>query len=631
MAQRENSVTRDPPPLGRGSSVQVSAVPSTARSRPRLSRSRYGSTSQGFDPNTRRPSAPRQTHRVPPYPLDNHLFLNPRLELIAGNNRHSHQLHRKSMESAKSSATNATTSTMSSSSSPGEGPRSQDTVRNALQDRVRDSSAQADMAHKARPSNRNPGDVVAQMVLAGIRFFLTEKQVSFDSPNGITQIFDLVRNDALAEYSRPETSAIVGPRSEGDMGPFGLNVVLPARHPSIFGWILDKYLSGESVFPLNARARSVLVDCCKPGEDFYDVLHAEACVWGLDRLQARVLEEKYSPPREHGLDEREAQLQRTAQRLLSGYVSQRKLPWLVQEDEDTEAEDVLHLLAMPRHELNMGQMRLVRRFHASRRRVAAWLTSLQRGPAPAKPSNSTYMITNGWRVGTMYYISNAVHHAPVIPDDEINEKVFVKEEDSVSDVPKSRRLRGVVYILKSEQNERWEQERGTEGFVQSGPSKSGGVISFARQSVARYSCPEFSEIMEQSRRQGGLFHGCMQNIIGRHGLEVVYKPELILALRDPLWILSELLIVGYYQRGSLQITSHPSELMMKVLPENRWTAPLPCPFPDDQFINDETNVRSACRLECPHGSVVQSLTHFWLRNPVAFSPCNLSKFWYLPY
>lgn len=629
MAERQNSVTHDPPPVGPGaSSVQASAVRASARPRPRISRSAYGSTSQGFDSNIRRPSAPRPIHRVLPYPLNDDVFLKPRVDLIPGNSSLPYQQHRQSLKPRKSSDANTTTSITATTNSAEGGQGSQDTVRDALRDNSQEVDARADGTHRTRPSNRST-DAVAHMVLAGIHFLLTDKQVSFDSPNGITQIFDLVRKEALAQYSRPENSSVFGPGREEDIGSFGLTVVLPARHPSIFCWILIRHLSGESIFPLNARARTVLVDCCKPGEDFYDVLHAEACVWGLERLQARVLEEKYNPPREHGLDEREAQMQRTAQGLFSGYSSQRRLPWLVQEDEDTE--DVMHLLAMPRHELNIGQMRLVRRFHASRRRVAAWLEALQQGSAPAKPSNSTYMITNGWRVGTMYYISNAVHHAPVIPDDEINEKVFVKEEDFVSDIPKSRKLRGVVYILKSEQNERWEQEKESEGIGQSVPSKSGGVMCFARQSVARYSCPEFSEIMEQSRRQGHLFHGCMQNIIGRHGLEVVYKPQLILVLRDPLWILSELLIVGYYQRGSLQITSHPSELMMKVLPENRWTAPLPCPFPDEQFINDETDVRSACRLECPHGSVVQSLIQFWLRNPVAFSPCNLSKFWYLPY
>lgn len=130
------------------------------------------------------------------------------------------------------------------------------------------------------------------MILSGIRFFLTAKQVAFDSPNGITQIFDLVRNEALARKSQSETSRVFGPRKETDIGPFGLKLVLPERHPSIFAWILMNHLSGEPVFPLSNRARAVLVHCCKPEEDLYDVLHAEACVWGLNQLQTRILQEK---------------------------------------------------------------------------------------------------------------------------------------------------------------------------------------------------------------------------------------------------------------------------------------------------------------------------------------------------
>ncbi|KAK9900781.1 hypothetical protein P389DRAFT_17641 [Cystobasidium minutum MCA 4210] len=309
------------------------------------------------------------------------------------------------------------------------------------------------------------------------------------------------------------------------MWPFGVSMPMPGRSSVIFEAILLPYLSGKAIFPLDKKARAALVHCCKPGEDLFEVLHAEACVWEFNRLQGRVLQEMQTPPREADLDEREAKTARTARESVTRMRLQRQLSRDTYEGEDTE--NVLELLHIPKDRLTRPQMGLVRRFHASHRRVQAWLDALRREGPPAKPSNSSLMIMQGWRVGLMYYRSNAIHHAPVIPDEYIAEKDFVKEgaKDIRESAPGAKRSRGVVYLLNSEQNE------------------DTGVISFARQSAATYSTGVFrNKIIEESRRTGGRFHGCMQNLIGRHGLQVVCKTSWIAVLRDPLIVLSGCLL-----------------------------------------------------------------------------------------
>lgn len=121
------------------------------------------------------------------------------------------------------------------------------------------------------------------------------------------------------------------------------------------------------------------------------------------------------------------------------------------------------------------------------------------------------------------------------------------------------------------------------------------ISRFNRQSALTMSTEDFQLIFTQCDK-GSSFHTCMQNKFGRHGLRILYTEGLMPSSVPGFSTLAGILVIGYYHRASLVISSHPSALMAKVLPENRWTVSLESPLCDDEFIDGGVDKRWA--MQC---------------------------------
>lgn len=399
-------------------------------------------------------------------------------------------------------------------------------------------------------------DFAVCLVLDGMELPLTYRQMMFDAPNNITLAFEREGQDT--GWARAGVLTLSGRRvhiaPRGDIAATGTRVACleqPNRPPLLFEKVLLPYLSGEAVFPLTTKARIALLSCCKEDEDPLDVLYGEANFWGFANLQELVVQEK-SRVKSPASD---MQLSKAFLRSLAVVNEQTE-----EEEEDEESTPSSRLFAEQRRTAYEREM--ARRYRASCSKVKIWLVSLSNSPELAKPSNTTYMKTLGWKSGLRFY-----NVGPVVHESRIDSDDLAAPEETPG------YTRSVEYFIRNDS--KCEEDDQT--------------LSFKTQAAIRSSVGDFTLVAQQTLN-GGAFHKCMQNKLGRHGLHILYKPGWVTSC-PPLRKLEELLVIGYYRRGSREIASHPHELWHRVLPENRWVAPLFRPLCDDDFINKEVDIR----------------------------------------
>lgn len=371
--------------------------------------------------------------------------------------------------------------------------------------------------------------------------YLAHSHLNFDAPNVFTEALngdEFVLNNVLVLTRSNQRPEVVHIQEE-------------TRPSSIFSDILLPYASGAVILPLSTRNRSILLSHCQPDEDPLAVLYCEAGFWRFERLQKLILREMHNsrgpPAGQHSRSQSPA----------SEITSLDDPPC---EAEAGSVTDLAELLETQQHR-NLYSYVLNRQQRGPNfARLSAWIHA---GSQAVKPSNSSFMRTLGWRSGLLYYDVGPAMPTPM-----------TSPEDLVQPVEGSEMVRCIEYVLQDDEQD----------------PQIGNSVRLSKMQAVEMSCEDFRLIALQNVK-GGAFYECMKHQVGRHGLRILYKAGWAAKNGARVRILTEVLVVGYYCRHSLQLTSHPSLLMQKVLPENRWVAPLPSPFNDDDFINDEVDIR----------------------------------------
>lgn len=519
-----------------------------------------------------RPQAPMLAPAVPPYPLDDTGMLHPQFEDVQIPPHPRHKL-----KTSGHSLRGAGRLEMIS-----------------LQD-----DRSVDTARQSSSKRRNIHAAHLRLIISDDDFFLTREEIFSDSPNALTRLFESIQGE-MSQSMRGSPRA-----SPPTVDSFGLCHKVYDRNSRIFKRIILPYLRAAPVFPLDVNARSALASSCMPDESLYDVLHGEASYWGFTHLQELAREHKQLPEMDAQDRARDQANKEKVEKIRSGVLrlKLRSSPMLYRGKPDSamsdalEAdEDIEQLLEKPKHLLNDEERRQASAYYMAPRRVIAWRNSL-----PAKlpdPVNTHSFIADGWRMGVMYYNctpSLASAPFPAVPNSDLDMPLAYHGSDASS--RHFRRQLGqfepptdpVVYIIKTDKVSQSNEPM---------PQGEYDIISILPSPQGASSCRALRIVLSRAKKVGRqpCYHECMQNILGRHGLQILFKTEMCLVFTQPIVVIRSLLIIGYYKRGSLEVTSHPYTFMDKVLVENRWSDRiLTQPLHDDEFHYKEQEIRGECK------------------------------------